>query len=201
MENTYPLPPGPKGLPLFGNVFQLGRDQLRFLLDVQRRYGRMATIHIGRTPVVLLFQPEHVRYILTENPRNFTNREVVGGLVFSKMLLFALLASTFSKKASEDLYQLIGDGLGTTDGAYHDRQRRLVQPSFSKQRVESYAAMIVQYTQEMMERWQPGMEMEMESEIQALVLRMIAKLLLNIDVLKEETNLAEIINGMTSNPI
>lgn len=201
MENTYPLPPGPKGLPLFGNVFQLGRDQLRFLLDVQRRYGRMATIHIGRTPVVLLFQPEHVRYILTENPRNFTNREVVGGLVFSKMLLFALLASRFSKKASEDLYQLIGDGLGTTDGAYHDRQRRLVQPSFSKQRVESYAGMIVQYTQEMMERWQPGMEMEMESEIQALVLRMIAKLLLNIDVLKEETNLAEIINGMTSNPI
>ena len=201
MENTYTLPPGPKGLPLLGNMLQLRRDQLGFLLEVQRRYGRMATIHIGRTPVVLLFRPEHIRYVLTENPRNFTNREVAGGLVFGKLLLFSLLARTFSNKVTEGLSQMVGDFLLTTDGSYHDRQRRLLQPAFSRRRVENYSGMIVQYTREAVERWQPGMEVDMASEMQALILRMIVKMMLNIDVLKEVPNVAEIIDGMISNPI
>ena len=50
----------------------------------------MATIYIGKTPIIILFRPEHVRYILTENPRNFTNREVAGGLVFGNLLVLSL---------------------------------------------------------------------------------------------------------------
>ncbi|GAC1350132.1 MAG: hypothetical protein NVSMB27_29730 [Ktedonobacteraceae bacterium] len=201
MENTYTPPPGPKGLPFLGNVFQLGRDQLGFLLDVQRRYGRMATIYIGRTPVVLLFRPEHLRYVLTENPRNFTNREVAGGLVFGKLLLFSLLARTFSNKVAEGLRELVGDWLITTDGEYHDRQRRLLQPAFSRRRVENYSGMIVQYTQEAVDRWRPGMEVDMANEMQALILRIIMKMLINIDFLTEEKKANEVINGMMTNPI
>ena len=161
----------------------------------------MATIYIGRTPVVLLFRPEHVRYVLTENPRNFTNREVAGGLIFGKLLLFSLLARTLSNKVTEGLSQMVGDFLLTTDGTYHDRQRRLLQPAFSKRRVENYSGMIVQYTREAMDRWQPGMEVDIASEMQALILRMIVKMLLNIDVLKEEPNAAKVFDGMISNPI
>jgi cytochrome P450 len=201
LEHTYTLPPGPNGLPFLGNVFQLGRNQLGFLLDLQRRYGRMATIYIGRTPVVLLFRPEHVRYVLTENPRNFTNREVAGGLVFGKLLLFSLLTRTFSNQVAEDLSQMVGDFLLTTDGKYHDRQRRLLQPAFSRRRVENYAGMIVQYTREAVDGWQPGMEVDLACEMQALILRMIMKMLLNIDILKEEPNAAKVIDGMITNPI
>ena len=132
----------------------------------------MATIYIGRTPVILLFRPEHVRYVLTENPRNFTNREVAGGLVFGKLLLFSLLARTFSNKVAEGLRELVGDFLLTTDGKYHDRQRRLLQPAFSRRRIENYAGMIIQYTREAMDGWQPGMEVDIASEMQALILRM-----------------------------
>jgi cytochrome P450 len=201
LENTYTLPPGPKGLPFLGNVFQLGRNQLGFLLDVQRRYGRMATIYIGRTPVVLLFRPEHVRYVLTVNPRNFTNREVAGGLVFGKLLLFSLLTRTFSNQVAEGLSQMVGDFLLTTDGKYHDRQRRFLQPAFSRRRVENYAGMIVQYTREAVDGWQPGMEVDLAREMQALILRMIMKMLLNIDILKEEPNAAKVIDDMITNPI
>src|SRR5256714_14834378 len=114
MENKRVLPPGPKGLPFLGNVLQFRHDQLNYLHELQRTYGNMATIYIGNTPIVLLFRPEHVRYILTENPRNFTSREV-----------------------AEGLRQLIGDGLITIDGETHREQRRLLQPAFHKKRVES----------------------------------------------------------------
>jgi cytochrome P450 len=161
----------------------------------------MATIYIGKTPVVLLFRPEHVRYVLTENPRNFTNREVAGGLVFGKAFLFSLLSRTFSNKVAEGVRELVGDSLLTTDGEYHDRQRGLLQPAFSKRRIESYSGMIVQYTREMVDRWRPGMEVELTSEMKALILRVIIKLLVNIDVLKEETNIAEVIDGMIGHPV
>ncbi|TMD59707.1 MAG: cytochrome P450, partial [Chloroflexi bacterium] len=74
------LPPGPRPLPFVGNILEFRRDQLGYLQRLQQTYGNMATIYIGKIPIVLLFRPEHVRYVLTENPRNFTSREVAEGL-------------------------------------------------------------------------------------------------------------------------
>src|SRR5260370_41663142 len=68
------LPPGPGRLPYIGNLLSLRQDPLGYFQQLQRTYGNMATIYFGRNPAVLLFRPEHVRYVLVENPRNFSNR-------------------------------------------------------------------------------------------------------------------------------
>ena len=201
MENKHDLPLGPKGLPFLGNTLQFRRDQLSFLLQLEQSYGRMATIHIGKTPIVLLFRPEHIRYILTENPRNFTNREVAGGLVFGNLLVLSLLSRTFTNKVTQGLHDIVGDGLLTTDGDFHHTHRRLLQPAFSRSRVENYAGLIIQYTREMMERWQPGAEIDIVHDLQALILRMTVKILVDVDVLNESTELGHIIDGLLGNSI
>src|SRR2546421_6159862 len=122
LENNHVLPPGPKGLPFLGNILQFRHDQLNYLHALQRTYGNMATIYIGKTPVVILFRPEHVRYILTENPRNFTNREVAGGLIFGNMLVLSLLERNFTDEATGGLEALLGDGLLTSDGDLHPQR-------------------------------------------------------------------------------
>src|ERR1700726_3469552 len=136
-QNTS-LPPGPRPLPLIGNVLDFRRDQLGYLQRLEQTYGNMATIRIGNVPVVLLFRPEHVRYVLTENPRNFTSREVAQGL-----------------------RELIGDGLLTIDGGAHRQQRRMVQPAFHKKRVESYASIMTSYTGETLKDWHAGERIDM----------------------------------------
>src|SRR5579863_5602210 len=68
------LPPGPPRLPYIGNLLSLRQDPLGFLQQLQRTYGNMATIYLGKNPAVVLFRPEHVRYVLVEHPRNFSNR-------------------------------------------------------------------------------------------------------------------------------
>src|SRR5438552_3305850 len=73
----------------------------------------MATISLGRTPLVVLFRPEHVRYVLVEHPRHFSNRSMV---------------QQDEGTASE--------GLLTIDGEQHRQQRRAVQPAFQKKRDE-----------------------------------------------------------------
>ncbi len=160
MEPTSTLPPGPKGLPGVGNALQFQRNPLHFVRETQRQFGRMATMHIGEHPLVLFFRPEHVRYILTENPRNFVKPNRGGGA---------------------NLRYLLGDGLLTIDGDYHRQQRRLVQPAFHKRRVESYADVMVQLTEEMLTKWQPGTEINIASAMQQLTLGIIAKTLFNVD--------------------
>src|SRR5713226_8976267 len=71
------LPPGPRRLPYLGNLLSLRQDPLGFFQQLQRTYGNMATIYFGKNPAVLLFRPEHVRYVLVEHPRNFSNRGVL----------------------------------------------------------------------------------------------------------------------------
>src|SRR5260370_3560229 len=67
------LPPGPRRLPYIGHLLSLRQDPLGFLQQLQRTYGNMATIYIGKNPAVLLFRPEHGRYVLVEHPRNLSN--------------------------------------------------------------------------------------------------------------------------------
>ncbi|MGZ3583055.1 MAG: cytochrome P450, partial [Ktedonobacterales bacterium] len=61
------LPPGPERLPIVGNILQFRRDQLAFVRGVQRSFGDVATISIGKFPIVLFSRPEHVRYFLVDN--------------------------------------------------------------------------------------------------------------------------------------
>jgi len=198
-ENKHVLPPGPRGMPLLGNLVRFRRDQLGFLLRLQRTYGRMATILIGKTTVVLLFRPEHVRYVLTDNPRNFTNREVAGGLIFGNLLVLSLLARSLTEKATRGLHDFVGDGLLTTDGEFHDRHRRLLQGALARRRVEQHAGLIVRYTQEAVERWRGGTEMDLAHEMQAVILRITAKILFDQDV--RDSALGSIIDAVLAQPV
>lgn len=171
------LPPGPEGLPYFGNALQFRRDPLAFVRGVQRSFGRVATVRMGRFPMVMFFRPEHVRYCLIEQPRNFTNSEVAQGL-----------------------RRVLGNGLLTTDGEYHRRQRRLIQPAFHKKRVEGYAATMVQHTCEMLEDWQPGARLDIARAMQALTLRIVAKALFDVDLKAEHADLARAFRLVIENP-
>lgn len=179
MLQTIKLPPGPKGLPFIGNALQFQRNPLLFVRDLQTIYGSMATIHLGGSPIVLLFRPEHVRYVLTEHPKNFTKA---------------------NRKGGPNLREFLGDGLLTIEGDFHRQQRRLVQPAFHKKRVESYANTMVQQTLDMLTEWRPGMELNIAAAMQQLTLSIIAKTLFNVESHKLITELGQAFTNVIENP-
>src|SRR2546430_2702923 len=169
------LPPGPRPLPYIGHLLPLRQDPLGFLQQLQRTYGNMATIYIGKNPAVVLFRPEHVRYVLVEHPRDFYNRGLLqdrndGGF------------------ASE--------GLLTIDGEKHRQQRRAVQPAFHKKHVEGYASIIEQYTQELLKTWYPGDRLDMSRAMQELTLRIVSKCLFSIDLSSQLGPLSNAFDGV-----
>ena len=169
------LPPGPRRLPYIGHLLSLRQDPLGFLQQLQRTYGNMATIYIGKNPAVLLFRPEHVRYVLVEHPRNFSNR----GLL---------------QQNSDDGFA--SEGLLTIDGEKHRQQRHAVQPAFHKKQVEGYAAIIEQYTQELLKTWQPGDTVDLSRAMQALTLRIVSKCLFSIDLSSQLDPLSNAFDGV-----
>jgi cytochrome P450 len=168
MVGDTPLPPGPHGLPIIGNLLQLRRDPLAFVRRVQLEYGNVATVRLLGRPIVLFFRPEAVQFFLVDHARSF-----------------------ISGSGRAEMRRLLGEGLLTTDGEVHRRQRRQVQPAFHKRRVEGYAAIMVEQTQQMLAHWRSGTQVDVARELQELTLRIVVKALFNVDLQDQSSALSQ----------
>ncbi|XP_031817498.1 cytochrome P450 2F2 [Sarcophilus harrisii] len=69
------LPPGPRPLPLLGNLLQLrSRDMLASLTKLSQEYGPIFTVHLGTKPVVVLSGYEAVKEALVDKAEEFSGR-------------------------------------------------------------------------------------------------------------------------------
>ncbi|VVB03472.1 unnamed protein product [Arabis nemorensis] len=58
------FPPGPPGLPLVGNIFQLGLNPHRSLAAFSRTYGSIMSLKLGRLTAVVISSPEAAKEAL-----------------------------------------------------------------------------------------------------------------------------------------
>jgi cytochrome P450 len=76
---------------------------------------------------------------------------------------------------------VLGNGLVTSEGAFWLRQRKLIQPAFSKDRVQSYASAMIELTNEMLDSWTEGKSVEIDREFEALTSKIALKTLFDLD--------------------
>jgi cytochrome P450 len=159
---TISYPPGPK--PKFPGSILLAfrRDPTGFLLEAARKYGDIVHFKMGSQHVFLLNHPDYIKDVLITHNRNF-----------AKSPRLALAKN------------LLGEGLLTSEGDFHRRQRRLAQPAFHRQRIAAYAQVMTDYGKRMRERWQSGMTLDIAQEMMDLTMTIVAKALFNADVESE----------------
>ncbi|XP_065276803.1 cytochrome P450 2F3-like isoform X2 [Emys orbicularis] len=69
------LPPGPRPLPLLGNLLQLDtKDMAKSLLTLSKRYGPVYTLHLGPQRVVVLCGYQAVKEALVDQAEAFSGR-------------------------------------------------------------------------------------------------------------------------------
>ncbi|MFD3731970.1 cytochrome P450 [Streptomyces sp. NPDC058632] len=108
-----PTPTAPGSLPLIGHAHRLARDPLTFITSL-RRHGSVVRIRIGPSPAYVVTDPALTRRVLVTDAAHF----VKGGRIIEALRVF------------------FGDGLATiADGDAHLRNRRLMQPMFSKSHI------------------------------------------------------------------
>lgn len=139
------LPPGPRSFIPGVNLLAFRRDPLGFLGEVARRYGDIAYFQLGSQHVYLLSHPEYIKDVLVTHDRKFKKGRIL-----------------------ERAKRVLGEGLLTSEGEFHLRQRRLMQPSFQHRRIAHYADAMVEASAAWGGRWQHGETRDMHSEMLGL---------------------------------
>jgi cytochrome P450 len=70
----------------------------------------------------------------------------------------------------QEARRVLGDGLLTSEGDHHRRQRRMIQPAFHRSRLESYGAVMAEEAERRSERWRDGDVVDVHREMSELTL-------------------------------
>jgi cytochrome P450 len=76
----------------------------------------------------------------------------------------------------------LGNGLLTSEGEFHLRQRRLAQPAFHRDRIAGYAATMVALAERDAASWQDGQRFDVARAMHHLTLDIVAKTLFDADL-------------------
>lgn len=154
------LPPGPRGHFLLGSLPEFARDVLGFHLRARRQFGEVVRVRVAGRTIYLINSPELINEVLVTQQRNFIKH------------------SFFWRHVTA----IFGKGLVTNEGESWLRQRRLMAPSFHRERIASYAETMVHHTQVMLETWRAGDVRDVHQDMMALTLRIVAEVLFNADI-------------------
>ena len=152
-------PPGPRGAPFVGSLFEMRRDPLAFFTRIAREHGDVVRFRVGRADVHLVSHPDLIKEVLVTQQHRFMKGR---GLQWAKHFL--------------------GEGLLTSEGDFHRRQRRLSQPAFHRHRIQSYAGTMVDLALRTRDRWVTGREVALDHEMMALTMAIVGKTLFDADV-------------------
>ncbi len=128
---------------------QFRRDPLTLLHDLSTR-GDLVPFRLGPQLMLLVNHPLLIREVLVTQQRAFVKGRVL-----------------------ERAKRLLGEGLLTSEGELHLRQRRLIQPAFHRQRIATYGEAMVMAAAERSARWVDGEILDISREMQAITLQIV----------------------------
>lgn len=140
-------PSAPGALPLIGHLLPLVRDRFTFLRALPA-HGDLVRVGIGPWQVLVVTDAELSRQLLLDD-RTFDK----GGPLFDRTR------------------ETGGNGLINCPHRDHRRQRRLVQPSFHRDRMAGYAEIMCRQIGAVVGSWQAGQTIEVLPQVQNITAR------------------------------
>ncbi len=153
------FPPGPKGLSRLRVSLDFYRDPLGLLTRLAEAYGDTVYMAVPGMRVFMLNDPGDIETVLRHHPECFMKDRFL--------------------QASRRLF---GDGLLTSEGELWRRQRKLAQPAFQLQRIQSYAGAMTEATVKMLDRWRVGEERDVHADLMRLTLDIVGQTLFGTDM-------------------
>jgi cytochrome P450 len=153
------FPPGPKRIIPLAGLLAYRRGPLPFFQNLAAQYGDISYFRLGPQQAFFLNHPDYIKDVLIANHQSFMK-----GLALQRAK------------------RLLGEGLLTSEGEFHRRQRRLAQPAFHRQRIASYAAVMTEYAAQARKRWHDGETLDIWEEMMRLTLAIVGKTLFDADV-------------------
>jgi cytochrome P450 len=162
-QGSYRFPPGLRfNLPFYYFARFFDRNNPILLFEHLKHYGRAAHYRMLWHHVVLLNDPADIREVLVDKAHLF-----------------------IKERTQKRMKILLGEGLITADGETHKRHRRIAAPAFHRQRIQAYAATIVDHAAVVRDQWQPHRPIDIAAEMMRLALQITARTLFDTEVTPE----------------
>ncbi|MGH8906510.1 MAG: cytochrome P450 [Egibacteraceae bacterium] len=162
--------PGPRGAPLIGSALDLRRDPLGTLERAMREHGDVVRIAAGppgaRLAIYALFHPDGVQRVLASHAAGYRKDNQ----------FYAELRATG------------GDGLLTSQDDLWVRQKRFIQPLFTRGRIAGYALTMADEAARLLDSWRTtqanggGDVIDLHAEMTSLTLRIVGRVLFGSEV-------------------
>ncbi|AEI43754.1 cytochrome P450 [Paenibacillus mucilaginosus] len=165
MTKTQAGVPGPRPVPLLGNLLSMGAEPHVFFAKCAEQYGPVVRIKIDpRRDTFLITRPQDIQHVLNQTQRYFAkgyHRDPI-------------------------LSRVLGNGLVTSEGSFWLRQRRLSQPAFHHHRIRSYADIMTAYAQRMLAAWEHEESRDIHADMMQCTMEIVAKTLFDVDLHAED---------------
>lgn len=167
---------GPAEIPLIGSILDLRRDPPGFFAGLAQKYGDVARFTVFGREALLFSDPELIKEVLIGQPKNFRKSR---GLQLAKALL--------------------GDGLLTSEGDLHKRQRKLASPAFAKNRMGKYGDEMVRIAREHAAGYPSGQSLDTNQLMMRLTLAIVNKTLFDAEVTGDAPKVAAALEVILNN--
>ena len=151
--------PGPSSWLPGASFLAFRRDPLKFFATTQRTYGDIARFTFGPQEVFLVSHPDWIEDVLVTSARKFQK-----GVALQRAK------------------RLLGEGLLTSEGKQHLKQRRTIQPLFHRQHVQGFAEAMVRHAARWRDSVKAGSTIDMASEMAGLTLAIVGETLFSSNV-------------------
>jgi cytochrome P450 len=162
MTRITKFPPGPIYKMPGKLLRQFIHDPINTLSNISLESGDISYFKLGRELVYLINNPDYIEKVLIYDHRNFKKG-----------------------KRLQTAKAVLGEGLVTSEGDLHNRQRRLIQPIFHLKQIIVYSNTMTDYATRMRDRWKDGEIVDISEEMMRLTLGIICKSVLNYDIESE----------------
>jgi cytochrome P450 len=164
-------PPQPRANRVLGSALDLRRSQIRTYERAMRVHGDVVRLVVGppgvRFHLYCVFHPDGVKAVLAGSRESYSK------------------GNRFYKQIA----QAFGRGLLTSEGELWRRQRRLVQPLFTRKQVAAYAELMAEEASSVADRWDHATRagedtVDANAAMVRLALRVVGRAIFGDDVAK-----------------
>lgn len=152
------VPVAPGRLPFLGHTVEMIRRRHEFTSRL-RDHGDVVRVDLGPLKTYFVTSPRLVHQVL-----------VTDGALFRKGAMF-------------DKFQpYLGNGLVLSNGPFHLRQRRMIQPAFHRDRIARYAGTMARAATALTSSWTPGEVRVVEDDMQGLAVTIVGEALFSTEL-------------------
>lgn len=157
----------PKGYSLLETTLKTGaflKHPINFITQNMERFNGTYSTSMGlNTPIILTQDPAFINYVLKGNHRNYQK----------------------SGFAVDRAVKYVGNGLVFSDGDYWRRQRRLIQPSFHRQKIQNLGTNVIKTITKNLSDFPIGKQVDICPAVNRMTFKILMKSLFDIKISSE----------------